>query len=126
MDFSWIKEPTLLAALVACLIIIGVLVKFLYSMWKKFEDNKKEVSDTILKLTSGQTDVMLNHNKQLVDVIDRVNYSLQQMTLTSQSAIELNKSVKESTDQNAQATREMKDFLTNILVKALQDKNSNS
>jgi len=126
MDFSWIKEPTLLAALVACLIIIGVLVKFLFNMWKKFEDNKKEVSDTILKLTSGQTDIMLGHNKQLVDVIDRVNYSLQQITLTSQSAIELNKSVKESTDQSAQATREMKDFLTNILVKALQDKNSNS
>jgi uncharacterized membrane-anchored protein YhcB (DUF1043 family) len=120
-DFSWIKEPSLLVALIVSLIIIVSLIRFLFYMWKKFEENKKEVNSTILALSNKQTDALQDHNKQLVEVIDKVNSSIQQMTLATQSSSEINKSVKASTEENTQATRELKDFLTNVVVSVLRE-----
>jgi flagellar biogenesis protein FliO len=122
MNFDWIKDATPLTALIVSLIIIAALVRFLIYMWKKFEENKKEVNSTILALSNKQTEALQAHNQQLVDVIDKVNLSIQQMTLATQSSSEINKSVKESTEANTQAMRELKDFLTGTVVRVLQDK----
>ena len=122
MDFSWIKEPTILAALICCLIIIVLLIRFLMTMWKKFEENRISVNTTILDLSNKQTSAAEKHTEQMVNVIDKVNTSIQQMTLATQSAIEINKGVKESTEQNTAATRELKDILTETVVKVLQNK----
>jgi flagellar biogenesis protein FliO len=122
MNFDWIKEPSVLVALIISLLIIISLIRFLFYMYKKFEQNKKEVNDTILKLSNDQVCMSRDHNKQLIDVIDKVNISMQQITLATQSSIELNKSIKESTDQNTQATRALKDFLTDTVIRVLQNK----
>ena len=122
MNFDWIKEPTVLAALIACLIIIALLIRFLFSMWKKFEENRISVNATILDLSNRQTSAAEEHTKQMGIIVDKVNASIQQMTLATQSAIEINKSVKESTDENTKATRELKDFLTDTVIKVLQNR----
>jgi hypothetical protein len=122
MNFDWIKEPTVLAALIACLIIIALLIRFLFSMWKKFEENRISVNATILDLSNRQTSAAEEHTKQMGIIVDKVNASIQQMTLATQSAIEINKGVKESTDENTKATRELKDFLTDTVIKVLQNR----
>jgi uncharacterized membrane-anchored protein YhcB (DUF1043 family) len=121
-DFSWIKEPTIIAALIVALIIIVLLIRFLFSMWKKFEENRISVNSTILDLSNRQTAAAEEHTKQMANVIDKVNTSIQQMTLATSSATEINKGVKESTDENTKATRELKDFLTDTVIKVLQNK----
>ena len=122
MDFSWIKEPTILAALIACLIIIALLLRFLFTMWKKFEENRVSVNATILGLSNRQTAAAEEHTKQMANVIDKVNSSMQQMTLATQSATEINKRVEISTDENTKATRALRDFLTETVIKVLQNK----
>ena len=118
--FDWIKDPTLLAALLAALTVIIALVKFLFYIYKKTEETKVNVSDTMLKLAHGQTELVLNHNKQLIELIEKVNTTIKNMDSTLQSSIEINKSVKESTDQNVEATRQLKDFLTGTVVSVLK------
>jgi hypothetical protein len=122
VDFSWIKEPTILAALIVALIIIVLLIRFLFSMWKKFEENRISVNSTILDLSNRQTAAAEEHTKQMSNVIDKVNTSIQQMTLATSSATEMNRGVKESTDRNTQSTIALKDFLTEVVIKVLQNK----
>jgi uncharacterized protein YoxC len=118
--FDWIKEPTLLAALIATLGIIVVLVRFLFYIYKKTEETKQQVNKTMLDLANGQTELVAKHSKQLLEVVEKVNNTIKSMDSTIQSSNDINKSVKEATDQNIQATRELKDFLTNTVVRVLQ------
>jgi predicted PurR-regulated permease PerM len=118
--FDWIKEPTLLAALLASLTILVALVRFLFYIYKKTEETKQSVNKAMLDLANEQTDLVIQHSKQLLEVVEKVNITIKSMDATIQSSIAMNKSVKESTDQNIQATRELKDFLTNTVVRVLQ------
>jgi uncharacterized protein YoxC len=118
--FDWLKEPTLLVVLAGSFAIIVALVRFLFYLYKKTEETKNSVNETMLKLANGQTELVLNHNKQLLELTEKVNNTIKSMDLTIQSSNDINKSVKEATDQNVQATRELKDFLTNTVVRVLQ------
>jgi hypothetical protein len=117
-----LKEPTLIGALVLSLVIIALLLRFLFYIYKKFEEHKLTTHDEIMELSKSYTDVLQEHNKNVLAIISETNKTLQQMNLSIAASTEATLKVEASTDRNTEASREMKDFLTQTLITVLRDK----
>ena len=123
MDFETVlKEPSLIGALVLSLVIIALLLRFLFYMYKKFEEHKLTTHAEMLSLTKSHTYLLKAHNESILGVISETNKTLQQMNLSIAASTEATLKVEASTDRNTEASRELKDFLTQTVIRILQDK----